>query len=144
MPISFNLADVKFKVPRGADVKKFIAAQVLAEAGKKLRLSYVFCSDEYLLQMNKQFLQHDYYTDIITFPLSNAEDKIIESELYISIDRVADNAKTHKVKFEEELFRVIFHGVLHLIGHNDKTKAQQAAMRKKEAEWLSLFAEYGK
>ncbi len=94
--------------------------------------------------MNKQFLQHDYYTDIITFPLSNPEDKTIESELYISINRVADNAKTHKVKFEEELFRVIFHGVLHLIGHNDKTKAQQADMRKKESEWLSLFAQYDK
>lgn len=144
MPIAFHTADVKFKVPHGADVKKFIAAQVLAEARKKLRLSYVFCSDEYLLKMNNQFLQHDYYTDIITFPLSAPKDKTLESELYISIDRIADNATAHKVSFENELLRVMFHGVLHLIGHNDKTKAQQLAMRKKEAEWLSLYAQFAK
>lgn len=139
MPIVFNNADVKFKVPRGTEVKKFIAAQVLAEAGKKIRLSYVFCSDEYLLQINRQFLQHDYYTDIITFPLSDGVSKTVESELYISIDRIADNAKKHKVEFELELFRVIFHGILHLIGYNDKTAKQEKAMRAKEDEWLKLF-----
>lgn len=142
MPIAFHTADVKFKVPRGTEVKKFIAEQVLAEAGKKVRLSYVFCSDEYLLNINRQFLQHDYYTDIITFPLSAPDDKVVESELYISIDRLSDNAQRHKVSFEDELLRVMFHGVLHLIGHNDKTKTQQLAMRKKEAEWLALYAKY--
>lgn len=139
MPIAFNNADVKFKVPRGTEVKKFIAAQVLTEAGKKVKLSYVFCSDDYLLNINRQFLQHDYYTDIITFPLSDSESKIVESELYISTDRIADNAKKHKVQFEHELFRVVFHGVLHLIGYNDKTPKQEKAMRAKEEEWLQLF-----
>lgn len=139
MPIAFNNADVKFKVPRGTEVKQFITAQVLAEAGKKVRLSYVFCSDEYLLGINRQFLQHDYYTDIITFPMGDADSKTVESELYISIDRIADNAKKHKVEFEHELFRVIFHGVLHLIGYNDKTAKQEKAMRAKEDEWLKLF-----
>ncbi|MBS1595343.1 MAG: rRNA maturation RNase YbeY [Bacteroidetes bacterium] len=138
MPISFHNADISFKLEKKALLKKFIAATFQKESGKKLAATYVFCSDEYLLGINRSFLQHDYYTDIITFPLSETDTRI-ESEIYISVDRVADNAKRHKVAPEEELLRVIFHGALHLAGYKDKTKAEQTAMRSKENEWLSLF-----
>ena len=114
--------------------------QVASLEKKKLGdISLIFTSDEHLLTVNQQYLDHDYYTDIITFPLNDADSKTVDSELYISIDRIADNAKKHKVEFKHELFRVIFHGVLHLIGYNDKTAKQEKAMRAKEDEWLKLF-----
>lgn len=138
MPISFHNADISFKLEKKVLLKKFIAETFQKECGKKLSATYVFCSDEYLLGINRSFLQHDYYTDIITFPLSETDTRV-ESEIYISVDRVADNAKRHKVSSEEELLRVIFHGALHLAGYKDKTKAEQTTMRRKENEWLSLF-----
>lgn len=101
-------------------------------------LTYIFCSDEYLLNINKQFLQHDYYTDIITFNLAQAGQPI-EGEIYISIDRVIDNAKREEVPRKEELHRVIFHGVLHLLGYKDKNKEQQTAMRKAEERCLKSY-----
>jgi rRNA maturation RNase YbeY len=88
--------------------------------------------------MNRQFLEHDYYTDIITFPLSETE-KEIEAEIYISIDRVKDNAEKFKTEFLDELHRVIFHGVLHLMGYKDKTIVDKETMRNKENEWLRRF-----
>jgi probable rRNA maturation factor len=156
MPITFHNADIKFTLPQKAALKKFIAAQVLKEAGKKAQLSYVFCSDEYLLDINRRFLQHDYYTDIITFDLGDAVQgrepgrahpltpgagklpakNIVSGEIYISIERVSDNAKKLKLPFEQELLRVMFHGVLHLLGHKDKTKSQKLAMRKLEEQWM--------
>jgi probable rRNA maturation factor len=138
MPITFHNADIKFTLPQKAALKKFIGAQVLKEAGKKTQLSYIFCSDEYLLDINRRFLQHDYYTDIITFPLGERE-AVIEAEIYISVDRVRDNAKNLKVPLEHELLRVMFHGVLHLLGHKDKTKAQKLAMRKLEEVWMRKY-----
>jgi rRNA maturation RNase YbeY len=98
----------------------------------------VFCSDAYLLQINKDFLNHDYYTDIITFPLEETETSV-DAEIYISVDRVKDNASTLKAQFNMELQRVIFHGVLHLCGFDDKTKKQQAIMQKMEDEWIEKF-----
>ena len=97
-------------------------------------VSIVFCSDSYLLTINQDHLQHDYYTDIITFDY--CEGPIVNGELYISIDRVKDNAKTHKQLFYNELHRVIVHGVLHLVGHKDKTPADQSTMRQLEDRWL--------
>ncbi len=138
MAISFHNADISFKLKNKTVLKKFIADTFLQECGKKLSATYVFCSDEYLLGINRSFLQHDYYTDIITFPLSE-NDSSVASEIYISIDRVADNAKRHKATEQEELLRVIFHGALHLAGYKDKTKAQEKQMRGKEEEWLRLF-----
>jgi rRNA maturation RNase YbeY len=138
MPITFHNADIKFVLPQKANLKKFIAVQLLKQANKKGQISYVFCTDDYLLNINRQFLQHDYYTDIITFPLGDT-DKFLEAEIYISIDRVRDNAQNLKVDFNTELLRVIFHGVLHLLGHKDKSKIQKAAMRKLEEQWIKLF-----
>lgn len=138
MPISFHNADITFKLKNKAVLKKFIADTFQKECGKKLSAAYIFCSDEYLLDINVRFLQHDYYTDIITFPLAETESKV-ESEIYISIDRIADNAIKHKVAEEVELLRVIFHGALHLAGYHDKTRLQEKQMRSKENEWLSLY-----
>jgi len=138
MPITFHTIDIKLPPIKKAALKTFIAARALKEVKKKLHITYVFCSDEYLLNMNKQFLEHDYYTDIITFPLSETENEI-EAEIYISIDRVRDNAVKFKTDFLEEFHRVIFHGVLHLMGYKDKSKADKETMRNKENEWLRKF-----
>ena len=135
MAITFNNADIKFTLPDKAKLKSFMAKQTK----KKLSLSYVFCSDEYLIGINQQFLAHDFYTDIITFPLSETE-KEIEAEIYISIDRVKDNAQKLAFEFKDELHRVMFHGVLHLLGFKDKTKAQKAVMRAKENELLKKWS----
>jgi probable rRNA maturation factor len=138
MPINFHSADIKLPPLKKAAIKKFIAEQAMKEAKKKLRVSYIFCSDEFLLHMNRQFLGHDYYTDIITFPL-NETNQEIEAEIYISVDRVEDNAAKFKNDFLQEINRVIFHGVLHLIGYKDKSKADKETMREKENEWLHKF-----
>jgi len=101
-------------------------------------LSYIFCSDKYLLSINQKYLNHNTLTDIVTFDL--AEDAEIEGEIYISVERVKENAVKYAVDFEEELHRVIIHGLLHLIGYKDKTASQKAQMRKKEQACLSLYS----
>lgn len=101
-------------------------------------LNVIFCDDEYLLSINKQFLHHDFFTDIITFDLSTTPQRL-EAELYISIDRVKDNAKNLSIPFYHELHRVIFHGVLHLLGYKDKLKADQLTMRSMEERLLKRY-----
>ncbi|MEN9884968.1 MAG: rRNA maturation RNase YbeY [Bacteroidota bacterium] len=105
-------------------------------------LQVIFCSDDYLLKINQDFLSHDYYTDIITFDLGSKESEQIEGEIYISLDRVKDNANLHGVPFKTELHRVIFHGVLHLLGFKDKKKTDQLAMRVMEDEFLLHYQQY--
>ena len=100
-------------------------------------LSIIFCSDEYLIDINKRHLNHDYYTDIITFNY-NVERKL-NGDLFISVDRVKDNASAFNENFNMELFRVIIHGILHLCGFNDKTTKEQKEMRQKENHYLSLI-----
>lgn len=151
MPITFHNADVKFSLRNRIALRKFIELQIRKLREIKINLSFVFCSDEYLLNINRQFLKHDYYTDIITFPLSESKEHI-EAEIYISIDRVRENSsrfaekskvKSKKLKVEEdfssELHRVMFHGVLHLLGYKDNTKANKLEMRKMEGKWLRQF-----
>jgi rRNA maturation RNase YbeY len=98
-------------------------------------ISVIFCSDEYLLEMNKTHLNHDYYTDIITF--NYVDDNLISGDLFISVDRVKENAVKFDVSFNEELYRVILHGVLHLVGYNDKTDEEKKVMREKENYYLN-------
>ncbi len=105
---------------------------------KKVRLTYIFCTDEKLLEINQQFLNHDTFTDIITFDLSEGA-TVLEGEIYISTDRVADNATKFKVPVPQELHRVIFHGALHLCGFLDKKEADQKLMRQKEDECLAAW-----
>ena len=100
-------------------------------------LSIIFCSDEYLIDINKRHLDHDYYTDIITFNYSI--EKNLNGDLFISVDRVKDNASAFNENFNMELFRVIIHGILHLCGFNDKTTKEQKEMRQKENHYLSLI-----
>jgi rRNA maturation RNase YbeY len=138
MPINFHKSDIAFRLQRSADLKIFLKRHFFLQTSKKLSLNCVFCSDAYLLQINKDFLNHDYYTDIITFPLEETETSV-DAEIYISVDRVKDNASTLKAQFNMELQRVIFHGVLHLCGFDDKTKKQQAIMQKMEDEWIEKF-----
>ena len=99
-------------------------------------INYIFCSDDYLLQLNKQYLNHDYYTDILSFQLN---DEPIEGDIFISIDRVRENATTLNIDFEEELMRVIAHGILHFMGYKDKTPEQKEQMRNKENELIDLL-----
>ena len=103
-------------------------------------LSFVFCTDDYLLDVNKKFLNHDYYTDIITFDYN--ESNIVSGDFIISIDRVKENALIHKSTFHIELYRVIIHGVLHLLGFSDKSEIQQKEMRESEDLYLSQLADY--
>jgi rRNA maturation RNase YbeY len=102
-------------------------------------LNVVFCSDDYLLSINQQFLSHDYFTDIITFDLSESKKGAITAEIYISYDRVRDNAKQMKMPISKELHRVIFHGLLHLIGYKDKLKKDQILMRQMEDKLLKKY-----
>ncbi len=97
-------------------------------------LSVIFCSDAYLLDINKQYLNHDYYTDIITFDY--VEESVISGDLFISIDRISENAGEFSTSIIKELYRVVFHGVLHLVGYNDKTDTEQTLMTEKENYYL--------
>jgi rRNA maturation RNase YbeY len=136
--ISFHYADARLNIPGKNNIKQFIPRLFKKEKHQAEELRYIFCSDEYLLQINRDFLQHDYYTDIITFDLSE-KGKGITGEIYISIDRVKDNARVHQTSFREEILRVIFHGALHLCGYKDKTASQTKLMRQKEEEYIRLY-----
>jgi probable rRNA maturation factor len=106
---------------------------------KKLgEITLIFCSDDYLLEVNREYLDHDYYTDIITFDYT--DDDLINGDLFISIDRVADNANELSISFEIELNRVIVHGVLHLCGYKDKTPEEEQLMRSKENQMLAILS----
>ena len=119
-------------------LKKFIESIFKKEKKKIQGLNYVFCTDEELLEINRQYLNHDYYTDIVSFELSK-KDEPAEGDIYISIDRIRDNALSLGEPLYKELHRVIFHGALHLCGYKDKTRSQSLEMRKKEEEYLSLY-----
>lgn len=138
MTISFNKADATTTLTNRVTLKSFIEKRVKKEGLKIKSLNYVFCSDKYLLAINKQFLDHNYYTDIISFDLSEVPGQLI-GEVYISIDRVKENAKTHGATYKEELLRVIFHGALHFCGYKDKKTADAKKMRQMEDLWLTAY-----
>jgi rRNA maturation RNase YbeY len=119
-------------------LKTTLAALFKKEKKKLAELHYIFVSDDRLLEINRQFLQHDFYTDIITFPLSEPGQPI-SGEIYISVDRVRENAREFGGTVKEELLRVIFHGALHLCGYKDKTTPQQREMRQLEEKYLALY-----
>jgi rRNA maturation RNase YbeY len=138
MSISFNQADSKVTLANRVALKSFIDKRVKKEGFSIETLTYVFCSDKYLLKMNKDFLSHNYYTDIISFDLSETPGNLI-GEVYISVDRVKDNAKTHGTSLKEELHRVIFHGALHFCGYKDKKPTDTKKMRQMEDLWLAAY-----
>lgn len=134
--ICFDAEDVDFQLP---DEEKTAAwlKKVIEQAGNTLRLlNFIFCSDDYLHQLNVEYLQHDTLTDVITFPY--AEPPVIAGDIFISIDRVKENAGIFGVSFEKEMARVMVHGVLHLCGHGDETDEEEAQMRKLEDNALAL------
>jgi rRNA maturation RNase YbeY len=120
-------------------LKSFLASTAESSMRPLGSLNIIFCSDEHLLGINRDFLQHDYYTDIITFDLSASSNAPLEAELYISVDRVKENATTLGQPFYRELHRVIFHGLLHLLGYKDKQKKDQALMREMEERLLEAY-----
>ena len=138
MSISFNQVDSRVTLANRVALKSFIEKRVKKEGFSIETLTYVFCSDKYLLKMNKDFLSHNYYTDIISFDLSETPGNLI-GEVYISVDRVKDNAKTLGTSLKEELHRVIFHGALHFCGYKDKKPADTIKMREMEDRWLNAY-----
>lgn len=138
MTIFFNKADKSTSLGHRTELKAFLAKQIRKEGIVIESLQYVFCSDEYLLGINKQFLNHDYYTDIISFDLSEQKSQLI-GDIYISIDRVKENAKTQGNVYMHELLRVIFHGALHFCGYKDKKPSDVKLMRAMEDKWLKAY-----
>ena len=133
-PIRFLFENKSVSLGERTRLKSFLLSLFKREGKQVESVNYVFCSDKKILEINRQFLNHDYYTDIITFDLS--ESIRITAEIYISLERVRDNAKKQKTTLYSELHRVIFHGALHLCGYGDKNKAQARVMREKEEEYL--------
>lgn len=138
-PIFFHFDNTSFSLRNRNTLKPFIA-QIFATKKKKLgSLSYVFSTDRAVLKINRQYLNHDSYTDVIAFDLSDTDQ--IKGEIYISIDRVKENARTFNVTFPQELHRVIFHAALHLCGYQDKTTYHRAVMKAEENRWVTRYFE---
>jgi rRNA maturation RNase YbeY len=138
MTISFNKADKSISLGNRVALKSFLEKQIKKEGLSIESLQYIFCSDKYLLAINKQYLNHDYYTDIISFDLSETKGQLI-GDVYISVDRVKENARQHKITQSNELLRVIFHGALHFCGYKDKKPADAKLMRAMEDKWLNAY-----
>jgi probable rRNA maturation factor len=135
--ISFHTEDVSFDLSSKLLLKSWIKEVISRQGKKQGPVHYIFCSDEYLLGMNRQYLQHDEFTDIITFDYT--EGNVVSGDIFISVDRVRDNAGDRKIDFLNELHRVMIHGVLHLCGFKDKTPKESTAMRNAEDGALELL-----
>lgn len=131
--------ETDFLIPNEELWKKWILSAVEKEGFQTDEINYIFCDDEYLLQINIEYLQHDYYTDVIGFQYS--EGNSLSGDIYISIDRIHENAIENNVSFEKELARVIIHGILHFMNYKDKTDEQAVEMRNIEDKYLSFFDE---
>jgi rRNA maturation RNase YbeY len=129
--------DTDFVLQDGERIGNWIEETILNESMKLGDVSFIFCSDEYLLQMNKEYLNHDYYTDVITFDY--CEGDIVSGDIFISVDTVKSNSEKFITNFASEIKRVIIHGVLHLIGYKDKSEEESKEMRAKEDYYLSLY-----
>ena len=136
--LNFFTENVDFDLLRPIKTKKWIKNTSISEGYEIADLNYIFCDDDCLLEINKQYLDHDYFTDIITFDNSE-EDNVIEGDIYISVDRVRENAATFHADFETEMRRVLIHGLLHLMGYDDTDEKLKSAMRAKEDQYLLLF-----
>ncbi|MDR2285278.1 MAG: rRNA maturation RNase YbeY [Sphingobacterium sp.] len=134
--ISFFSEDIEYTLKEKAKVREWIHSAIQAEGFKRVsELNFIFCSDEYLLDINKEYLNHDTYTDIVTFD-SSEDEEVIAGDIFISIERVRENAAKFKVPERDELHRVIIHGVMHLCGYLDKKKEEKERMTAKENEYL--------
>jgi probable rRNA maturation factor len=138
MVINFFFLDKRITLKERTRLKEFLMKLFKKEKTRLASLNYIFCSDEFLLSINQQFLNHDFYTDIITFDLSETKNSV-EGEIYISIDRIKENSGKEKTTFVNELHRVIFHGALHLSGYKDKTVKEIKKMRVAEDYYLKRY-----
>lgn len=134
--INFFEEDTTFKPKQKAQLRQWIKDTVIAEGFKLKELNYIFCSDAYLLQINQQYLDHDTFTDIVTFDNSEVEGDIV-GDIFISIDRIRENGSKFKTGETNELHRVIIHGALHLLGYTDKSVVTKQKMTQKEDEYLA-------
>lgn len=135
--IRFYSENIPFVLKNKRIIKNWLFQVIESEGKKTGEINIIFCSDDYLLEINKQYLTHDFFTDIITFDYTT--DDIINGELYISIDRVKENAEKYLEIFDKELKRVMVHGILHLLGYKDKTPKQEKEMRQKEESSINLM-----
>jgi probable rRNA maturation factor len=134
--ISFN-SEIDFQLNNETLFSNWISRVILSENKKEGDINYIFCDDEFILEINKQYLNHDYYTDIISFDYSVGNE--LHGDIFISVERVQENAEDFNVTFDEELKRVIIHGILHYCGYKDKSEDEEAVMRNKEDEKIKLF-----
>ena len=134
--ISFNY-ETEFTLENETLFSDWISRVILSENKKEGDINYVFCDDEYILEINKQYLDHDYYTDIISFDYSVGNE--LHGDLFVSVERVKENATNFDATFDEELKRVIIHGILHYIGYKDKSEEEELLMRQKENEKIAMF-----
>ncbi len=135
--IYFLSEGIKFKPKKQNNLKSWVKGVIESEGRNLSSLVYIFCSDSYLLTLNQGYLNHKTFTDIITFDYSEGD--VVDGEIYISVDRIKDNAIKFERDFEEELHRVMIHGVLHILGFKDKSPSEKSVMRKKEEACLSLW-----
>ena len=134
--IDFNY-ETDFELEDEKSYSAWLQAVVVSEGKKEGDINYIFCDDEYLLKINKQYLDHDTLTDIISFDYSVGNE--LHGDIFISVERVAENAVDFKVPFEEEMKRVLVHGILHYCGYKDKSESDELIMRKKENEKIAMF-----
>ena len=135
--VSFYFVDTEFRLKEKTRIKNWLKLVAESEIFSLGNISVIFCSDNYILDINQKYLQHDYFTDIITFDYS--ENDRISGDLFISVDTVRENSIEYATDFQDELHRVIVHGVLHLVGYDDHTDEDVRQMRAKEDYYLSLF-----
>ncbi len=138
LPIFFYQQDISYTLKHKNSLRQWIHQTILHENHQLQSLNFIFCSDTYLLSLNRQYLQHDTYTDIITFDNSETPN-LIAGDIFISIDRVRENAKTFNTTFSHELHRVMIHGTLHLLGYKDKSAKAKKIMTQKEDEYLGMM-----
>jgi len=136
--VHFYFEKVHFTLKERGNLKGFINNLIAKEKRKLNKLNYIFCSDKALLRINRKYLGHNFYTDVVTFNLSSSPKEIL-ADIYISVDRIKENAKDFQIPLKEELHRVMFHGLLHLCGYNDKTERQKKLMRKREDFYIALY-----
>lgn len=134
--ISFN-SEIDFQLDNEILFSNWISNVIFSENKKEGDINYIFCDDEFILEINKQYLNHDYYTDIISFDYSVGNE--LHGDIFISIERVQENAEDFNVTFDEELKRVIIHGILHYCGYKDKSEDEEVVMRSKENEKIKMF-----
>jgi len=140
LPIHYFAYDIDFTLSQSPNISNWLHQVIIQHHREVAQINYIFCSDSYLLSLNQQYLGHDYLTDILTFPYHETEKAPLHSDIYISIDRVYENADIYQVSFEDELHRVMVHGILHLLGYDDRQASDKQLLKQKEEFALKMRA----